>query len=85
MSEIETHTETDMPVTTTTIITIIFKNLLWLTVLAFYPVIDYLILITPTWKEFLENFQLIGGTIVVLLVIVKLLLEIVKLILKKDK
>ena len=76
------HTE-DMPIHTTTLTAIIFKNLLWLLALAFYPVIDWVILQVPTWKDGLENFKLIGGAIIVVLVIMKLLLEIVKLVKKK--
>lgn len=73
------HGTNDMPIHTTTLTAIIFKNLLWLTALAFYPVIDWVILQIPTWKDTLENFKLIGGAIIVVLVIIKLLLEIRKL------
>jgi len=79
------QTETDMPVTSTSIIAIIFKNLLWLMALAFYPVVDYVILQVPIWKDNLENFKLIGGAFIIVLVILKLILEIIKLMIKDKK
>ena len=69
----------DMPLTSTSLIAIVFKNLLWLLALAFYPVLDWVILQLPNWKDGLENFKLIGGAIIVVLVIIKLLMEIKKL------
>lgn len=61
---------------------IIMKNLSWLLVFLFAPTINYIITIIPSWKDGLEDFKLIGGAVIVLLVIVKLLMEIVKLIKK---
>lgn len=78
----ETET-TDMPITTTSLLTIVVKNLFYLLALAFYPVMNWIISIFPDWKDSLENFKLIGGAIVVLLVIIKLIIEIIKLIKKK--
>lgn len=81
-SETQTQTASMDHLSVGTIITIFFKNVLWLLALAFYPVIDYIIVIVPDWKENLENFKLIGGAIIVLLVIIKLIFEIIKLIKK---
>ena len=83
MSSIESETNDNMPITTTTISAIIIKNLLWLSALAFYPLVDWVISVVPDWKEWLENFKLIGGAIIIVLVVTKLWLEIKKL--KKDK
>lgn len=80
----ETETKTNfMPVTTTSILSVVFKNMLWLLALAFYPLIDWVIIILPDWIEFLDGFKLIGGAIIILLVIFKLVLEIIKLIRNK--
>ena len=69
----------NMPITTTTYLAVIFKNLIWLLALAFYPVLDWIITIVPDWKNNLENFKLIGGALIIVLVIIKLILEIIKL------
>ena len=78
--------ETDndnMPITTTTISSIIIGNVKWLLFFIFYPMVNWMIAISPDWKNFLENFKLIGGTVIIILVVIKLLFEIRKL--KKDK
>lgn len=64
----------------TSYLTVILGNIKWLLVLLFTPLINWLIVIFPEWKDFLENFKIIGGSIIILLVITKLILEIVKLI-----
>lgn len=74
----------DMPITSISILTIVFKNLLWLLALAFYPLMEYIIQVIPDWKNYLENFKLIGGAIIMLMVIMKLLLEIIKLLKNKQ-
>lgn len=68
----------NMPISTT-YIAIIFKNLLYLLSLAFGLAVNFLITIFPDWKVILENIKIIGGAIIVILVIIKLLLEIIKL------
>lgn len=82
MSDTETQTD-DMPITTTSISSIIIGNAKWLLFFIFYPIVNWMITIFPDWKNFLENFKLIGGTVIIVLVVIKLLLEIRKL--KKDK
>jgi len=82
MSEIETE---NMDIHHTSYLTIILSNVKWLLVFLFTPVINYMIVMFPDWKDSLENFKLIGGSIIIVLVILKLLLEIFKLIFKKDK
>ena len=67
----------------TSFIAIIFKNLLYLLVFLFTPVLNYMIAIFPNWKDSIENFKLIGGAVIVAMVIFKLLLEIIKLLKKK--
>jgi len=86
MQEFESHNETSMPITTTTYLSVIFKNLIWLIALAFYPMLDWIIMQIPQWETTLEHIKLIGGAVIVVLVIIKLLIEIIKLtITKKDK
>lgn len=80
MSDIETN---NMPITTTSLTAIILNSTKWLIVFIFYPLVNWMIKIFPDWKDFLENFKLIGGSIIIVLVIFKLVLEIVKLIIKK--
>lgn len=63
---------------TTTYLAVIFKNLLYFLIFLFTPVLNWLITVLPAWKDFIENFKLIGGAIIVVLVIIKLLLEIKK-------
>ena len=78
------NTETEnMPITSTSISTLIFGNIKWLMFFIFYPLMNWMISELPDWKEVLENFKLIGGSIIIILVISKLLLEIVKLIKSK--
>lgn len=72
----------DMPVHTMTYIAVIFKNLLYLTALAFGFIVNKLIVVFPDWKDALENLKLVGGAVIVILVIIKLLLEIRKLKIK---
>lgn len=74
----------NMPIAThTSIIALIFHNIKWLAALIFYPIMNKLISVFPDWKDSLENVKLIGGAIIVILVIIKLLIEIVKLVKKK--
>lgn len=75
------HNIQDMPAHTS-LSMILIKNFTYLLALAFYPLMDYLMQIVPDWKANLENFKLIGGAIIVVLVIAKLLLEILKLVKK---
>lgn len=77
MNEVE-----NMPVHTSYIV-LFFKNLPYLLTLAFGWVMNKLMIVFPDWKDLLENIKQIGGTLVILLVIVKLLFEIRKL--KRDK
>lgn len=81
----ETNTNTDsMSITATTYLAVIFKNLAWLLALAFYPVSEFLIQIFPIgWRDDLNDFKLIVGAIIMVLVFFKLVLEIIKLIKKK--
>lgn len=78
----ETETQENMPITSTSISTLILGNVKWLTFFIFYPIMNWMIAILPDWKNFLENFKLIGGTIIIILVVIKLFLEIIKLIRK---
>ena len=80
MSEIEIE---NMPITTTSLTATILNSTKWLIVFVFYPLVNWMIKIFPDWKDFLENFKLIGGAIIIVLVIFKLVLEIVKLLVKK--
>lgn len=72
----------DMDTNHTSVIAVILGNIKWLLVFLFTPVINYMIAILPSWKDSLENFKLIGGAVIVVLVIAKLLLEIIKLVKK---
>lgn len=65
-----------------TISMIIAKNFSYLLVLLFYPAMDFIIQVMPDWKNNLDNFKLIGGAVIVVLVIAKLVLEIFKLVKK---
>lgn len=73
-----------MSVTTTSIAVIIVKNLCWLLTLAFYPFMEFMIEFMPDWRGYLEVFKLIGGAVIMLMVIIKLFLEIVKLLKNKQ-
>lgn len=70
---------TDMPITTTSVTAILLKNSVYLLWIGFYLAVDWMISIFPDWKNFLENFKLIGGALIIVLLITKLLLEISKL------
>lgn len=79
----DTETNNDMSIATTSITVLLFKNSVYVLCLAFYLLVDFMISIFPDWRNFLENFKLIGGAIIIVLVVIKLVLEIKKL--KKDK
>lgn len=79
MSDTETQND-NMPIATTTVTSLIFKNSVYLLWLGFYLLVDVMISVLPDWKYFLENFKIIGGSIIIILVIAKLILEIIKLI-----
>lgn len=72
----------DMDTHHTSFLAVILGNIKWLLVFLFTPSINYMITIFPGWKDSLENFKLIGGSVIVVLVITKLLLEIFKLVKK---
>lgn len=79
----ETDTDENMPITTTSISALILGNVKWLMFFIFYPAMNWMITIFPDWKNVLENFKLIGGSVIIILVVAKLVLEIIKL--KKNK
>lgn len=58
---------------------VILGSAKWLLWFLFTPLINWLIVVFPQWKDSLENFKLIGGAVIVVLVIAKLVLEIIKL------
>lgn len=72
----------NMSIQHTSLLGIILGNIKWLLVLLFAPAVNVVQQIVPEWKNELENFKLIGGSIIVVLVIVKLIFEIIKLIKK---
>lgn len=75
--------ETDnMPIHHTSLLGVILGNIKWLAIFLFAPIVNAVQQIVPEWKNELENFKLIGGAIIVILVITKLVLEIIKLIKK---
>lgn len=75
--------ETDnMEMHNTSYLGAILGSIKWLLVFAFAPAVTVIQQIVPEWKNELENFKLIGGSIIVVLVIVKLIFEIIKLIKK---
>lgn len=69
----------DMQMHSTTILAVVFKNLLYLLTLALDFVLNYMIAVFPDWKNFIENIKQIGGLIIIILVITKLLIEIKRL------
>lgn len=76
--------ETDnMSIHHTSILGIILGNIKWLMIFLFAPAVNVVQNIVPEWKGELENFKLIGGAVIVVLVITKLILEIIKLVKKK--
>lgn len=60
-------------------LTIVLKNLAWLSTLLFSSLIAFIIEILPLWTDVLIAFKEVGSVIVILLVIIKLIIEIKKL------
>lgn len=72
----------NMPMHHTSFLAVIWNSAKWLLALLFTPAVTLMQTILPEWKNSLENFKLIGGSVIVVLVVVKLVLEIIKLIKK---
>lgn len=72
----------NMSIQHTSLLGIILGNIKWFLFFLFAPAVNMVQQIVPEWKNELENFKLIGGSVIVVLVIVKLVFEIIKLIKK---